>query len=273
MRKIGSMRSGRLESTSHRAGLPFLRGVWPIPLLALGLMAGCGSPGGNFPVGSYERGEAEFEGGAHLDAIDDLKLFVRRNPQDDLADNAQFLVGRAYMEMEDYPVAAVEFEILRADYPNSEKAAESFYLEGVCWYEQVPDFRLDQTSTERAIELFTRYLSTYPDSEFREQGQEKLDELWLHMDKKRLANVRTYRQLGRPEPAYQVVMNLMEARPNSQLRPDMLLMRGELAYQLEEYDDAARTLNELVQSYPDSDHHKDAKKLLERVDKIRSDDG
>lgn len=225
-------------------------------------LAGCGHPGKELPLGTYERGYAEFEGEYYQDAIENLKLFIRRSPTDDQADDAQFYVARAHMESGDYPVAAVEFEILRSDYPNSELVEEAFYMEGLCYVEQVPKIELDQTMTVKAIEHFRRYLRSFPDGEHREQAREELEKLELRMDEKRLRAIRLYRKMGRYEAAYVSLQALMEDRPQTPVRGDLLFMQGVLAERLDRPEEARRSWSELLQLYPDHPRVAEVRKAL-----------
>lgn len=232
----------------------------------------CGHPGGHLPEGSYERGQAEYDGGALLDAIEDLKLFIRRNPQDPLAPDAQFLVGKAYMETEDYPVAAVEFEILQVDYPGSPLADDASYLEAMCYAKQAPDYRLDQTITQQAVTKLRGYLQSHPDGKYLEEARSELTELQGRLDRKRLEAAEFYEGRGYHDSARQVLENVMQDSPDSPLRPEMLLLMGEIEMELEDYDGAERSLRELTDRWPDHRLAKRAQKRLDEITRSRRED-
>ncbi len=244
-------------------------------ILALALLAlflGCGHPGGHLPEGSYERGLAEYEGGAVLEAIEDLKLFIRRNPQDPLAPDAQFMVGKSYMETQDYPVAAVEFEILQVDYPRSPLTDDAGYLEAMCYAKQVADYRLDQTSTELAVEKLTNYLRAHPTGKFVAEAQDELTKLQGVLDRKRYEAAAFYAGRGYYEASQRVLRNVMEDSPDSPIRPEMLLLMGDLEIKLGEFDSAERHLRELVDRWPDNRLAGSAEKRLDRLEKARHED-
>jgi len=222
-----------------------VRGLLTAGLL---LLVACGHPGGDLPVGTWERGLAEFEGEAYLDAIDDLKLFIRR---------------KAYMELEDYPVAAVEFEILRADYPDSELLDDAWFLEGMCYVEQVPPVHLAQDATQTAVRHFERYLRERPNGDRREAALEQLASLREHLDRKRMRAVEIYVRIGKWTAAHSPLDALFEDRPDSALLPEMLLLRSRISRKLD--DDAASraALTELVQRFPDTEAAAEARRLLE----------
>ena len=241
--------------------------------LLLGLLLvgafGCSHPWNALPEGSYERGKSEAEGGATLDAIEDLKLFIRRNPQDPLADDAQFLVGKSYMETEDYPVAAVEFEIMQVDYPSSELADDAAYLEALSYVKQVPDYRLDQTITKKAMDKLNHYLKTYPSGKHVKEVHDELDQLQAKLDRKHFDSAAFYERRGHLVAANQVLENILEESPNSPLRPKILMLKGQTDLKLKNYQDAVTALRELVDRWPDFVDHGKAERLLKKAQKAQ----
>lgn len=241
-------------------------------LVPLSLLFACGNPGGHLPEGTYERGAAEFEGGALLEAIEDLKLFIRRNPQDPLAPEAQFLVGKAYMGTEDYPVAAVEFEILQVDYPRSPLTDDASYLEALCYAKQAPDYRLDQTTTQVAVQKLANYLRMHPGGKYTAEAQDELQKLQGQLDRKRFEAAEFYKRRGYFDAAHQVLSNVMQESPDSPLRPQMLLLMGELETIIGNYDSAARNLQELMNRWPDGDLYGSAQKQMDKLEEKRQED-
>jgi outer membrane assembly lipoprotein YfiO len=234
-------------------------------LVALLALCACGAPGKHLPVGTYERGEAEFHGKRYTLAIEDLKLFVRRNPKDPSAAQAQFLVAQCYMEAKEYALSAVEYEILRNDYPNTDLADDAFFLEGISYARQRPNYRLDQKVTQKAVEHFQKYLAQFPTGRHREQTQQELDALELHLARKRLEQARQYWSLRQYGAAALVLDDLLEASKESTLRPDMLLLRGRVALRQHDSERARTCLGEVLSRYPQHPTAGAAKELMHKL--------
>jgi outer membrane assembly lipoprotein YfiO len=230
--------------------------------LVAALAFGCGHPGKQFPAGSLERGQAEFEGKRWAQAVETLKQFIRRNPRDARADDAQFLIGQTYMGAREYPLAAVEFEILRNDYPLSELVDDAYFLEGIAYARQRPNYRLDQKVTHRALEHLRRYLTQFPTGKHRDEVQAEILALQGHLDFKRLEQARQYIALHRLEAAAIVIDGLLEASAESPQRPDALLLRGQVADRLGHLAEALEFWSELVERYPDHQAASRARRLL-----------
>ncbi len=229
-----------------------LRSTFLVVLLLVALLpSACSHPGKGLESGSLERGLAEFEGERWFDAVETLKLFVRRNPTDPRVDEAQYHIGLARFEDEDYPVAAVEFEILRKDYPSSPRVEDAWYMEGLCYVKQVPPVHLEQAVTRKALDHFRSYLAEFPSGERRAEMEREARALQRHLDEKDLANVRLYRKLGKPEAAVITLDVLLEERRASELRPEMLFLAGELHRELEQDALARESWDRLVSEFPE----------------------
>lgn len=239
----------------------------PLVLLVVaGLFPGCGGSGNAYPEGSYERGEERFEEESWFEAVEDLRLFIRRAPTDPRAPEAQYMIGMARFNDEDYPVAAVEFEILRNDYPTSPRVDDAWFMQGMCYVEQVPRTDLDQTTTRQAVQHFVRYLREYPGGNHRAEAEDELRKLNRHLDTKELESVRLYRQLGRNQAASISIEAMLEMRPDSELRPDMLLLAGDVYRRNAEFAKSRDAYQTFLRDYPDHERVDEAREGIERVD-------
>ena len=236
-----------------------------LAVVLVATLGGCAHPGSGLPVGSFERGIAEYGGERYLDSIETLRLFIRRNPTDPRVDEAQYHIGLARFDAEEYAVAAVEFEILRSDYPNSDLVEDSWMMEGRCYLEQLPSIHHEQSVTRRALAHYQRYLREYPDGEFSAEARERVDDLLLHLDRKRMAAVRLYARLGRDRAALVSVEALLDERPDSQLRPEALLIAGDLHEELGEFEQARTRWRQLLDEHGTDELAPRAQERLERT--------
>ncbi|HKK72918.1 MAG TPA: outer membrane protein assembly factor BamD [Candidatus Krumholzibacteria bacterium] len=239
-------------------------GIFVAAVLLTGAI-GCSHPGSGLPVGSYERGIAEYEGERYLDAVQTLRLYVRRNPTDPRVDEAQYHIGLARFENDEYAVAAVEFEILRNDYPNSELIEDAWIMEGMCYVEQVPSIHHEQSVTRRALDHFLRYLQEFPDGERSADAREQVDALRLHLDRKWLSNIRLYERLGRTEAALVEAEAMLDDRPDSQLRPEVLMLAADLHAELDQLGEARRLWRRILDDHGSHELAPQAQSKLARM--------
>ena len=231
-------------------------------ILAAALLqtVGCGTSN-PYPVGTFERGQFFRAEEMYAEAVSALDNFIRHNPTDSLAAQAQFDKAMTYMEMEEYPLAAVEFQILRKDYPTCPLVEEAAFQEGVAYLRQVDRIERDITGAYEARLQFLRFAQDYPSSVFMPQVVDHMRDISDLMVRKRLEQVRVYRQLRQYEAAAKVLDDLLVEEAGSTLVDEVLLRRAKIAMKLEDRGDrpasAPATLRRLsgiricVRGHPD----------------------
>ena len=127
--------------------------------------------------------------------------------------------------LEDYGLAAYEFERLIQKFPRGKYNEESQYFIAMSNYKKSPPYFLDQDYTYRAIESFQLFLDKYPKSTKREDVNNKVDELTDKLEFK------MYRQ-------------------------------AKLFYHMEEYKSANVALEKVVSEFPDSKHAEEVYYLI-----------
>jgi outer membrane assembly lipoprotein YfiO len=240
-------------------------GCWRwVAVLSLAAAAGCGTPN-PYPPGSFERAVRFQERGKLRDAVAALDQFLRRDPPDSVAVEAQRMKAIAYMELKEYPLAAVEWQILRREYPGTEQAVEALYREGLAHLNQVGRLERDITAAGTARGLLRRYVSEWPDGAYAEAAREQIKNISDMFVRKKLGDLEVYRRLGREEAGAVVLDALLDEEPESRLRPRLLLMRASLAREQGEPEVAARFLELLLAEHPDSPEAATARRERERA--------
>ena len=226
--------------------------------------AGCGFKN-PYPSGSFERGAYFQENRRHLEATDALEAFLRRSPTDSLAAAAQLMKARSYLEMKEYPLAAVELRILCQDYPNSPLVEEATYLEGLAYLRQVRRTETDISGAHEAREHFLRFLRQYPGSTYQDRVQGHLQGISDLVVRKGLGAAQVFRRRGRPDAAAVVLEDLLLREPGSRLLDRVLLAQAETALKMKDPALARQALQRLVAEFPASGLAGRARDELERL--------
>ena len=225
------------------------RGVVLVWML-LGLAA-CGASNPH-PVGSYERGVFFADQGKDIEAVAALESYIRKNPTDSLTAEAQYLKGMTYMEMGEYPLAGVEFQILRKDYPTSNRVEDALFQEGVAYFNQVGKVQRDITGAHEARLHFLKFSQEYPNSSHMAEVVEYMEEISDLMVRKRLEQVKVYKQLHRHEAVAITLDDVLIEEAGSSYIPDVMWERAQAAQRLDDPDTEARMYERLVSEYPES---------------------
>ena len=228
-------------------------------------MGGCA--GGNpYPPGSFERGQHFVEKENYFEAVEALESFVRHNPTDSLAAEAQFLKAVTTMKMDEFPLAAVEFQILRKDYPTSDRVEEAFFREGIAYFRQVGRVERDITGALEARRHFQDFLVRYPQTSFRPEAEEFLLDISDLVIKKRLRQCKVYRQLRRPQAVVLALELVMEQEAGSRLMDQVLYELARISERLDDDEKASAMYRRLVTEYPESSLAEKAESALEKID-------
>ena len=230
----------------------------------LGLLGGCSS-GSPYPPGSYEKAQYFIEHEKNLEAVTALETFVRHNPTDSLASMAQFQKAMIYMELEEYPLAAVEFQILRKDYPTSDQVEDAFFQEGVAYFRQVGRVERDVTGALEARKHFLKFSQQYPSSTHAAEVVDYMHQISDLMVRKRLQQAKVFWQLHRYEGIKVTLGTALEEEPGSTLLDEVLWQRGRAAEKLLDTDLALAMYRRLIAEYPDSRFHDRAEDAVKDI--------
>lgn len=225
--------------------------------------AGCGTSNPH-PPGSFDRGVFYAEKGNGIEAVAAFESFVRRNPTDSLAAEAQYLKAMTYMEMKEFPLAAVEFQILRKDYPTSDRVEEAFFQEGLAYLGQVGRIQRDITGAYEARLHFLKFMQTYPQSPRIPEARKVMQDISDLMVDKRLEQVRVFRQLNRHQAVAATLDGVLADEAGSSRLDEVLWVRAQTAGKLEKPEERREFLRRLVNEFPESPYAERARSALKR---------
>jgi len=241
-----------------------LPAVIPCLLFGLCVLVGCGTKN-PFPRDSFDYGAFYNERGKHNEAVAALETFVRRNPTDSLAVRAQFLKAKSYMELKEYPVAAIELKILRQDYPTSPLVEDAYYLEGVAYLNEVGKIERDITGAYKARLHFLEFSRVYAASRYMPQVREHMQAVTDLLVEKKLRNANVFRQKGHHEAVAITLDTILETEPTSSLIDQVLMQRGQVAERTEDYETAREVYGRLLSAYPQSPLAREAQARLHEL--------
>jgi len=111
---------------------------------------------GASPTKTYEQAFGDYAAGLWDLAIDGFEAFLKDFPTATQAPNAQFTIGRSYMNDGKYDKAVDAFDKVIRNYPMSTSVPDSHYLKG----EALRNLK----QLDRARESYETVVKNYPDS-------------------------------------------------------------------------------------------------------------
>jgi outer membrane protein assembly factor BamD len=239
-------------------------------LLALVAAAGAGCAGSKpefaIPPTATDdplaQAKADLAGGNALRATDRLSKFLQENPGSIHVDEANYLLGLAYLEQKDRVLAADYFQKVTRDFPQSPLASESSYFLALSYDRLSRPAALDQDWTERAIGSYRVFLARYPQHARAAEAQARITALENRLAQKLYENGALYLRMGRPTAAEVYYQRVLEQYPNSSWACAAGVGLGQTFMKRGRWQEAVTQLERIVDACPDADAAKKGKDLL-----------
>ncbi|MGA0384445.1 MAG: outer membrane protein assembly factor BamD [Flavobacteriaceae bacterium] len=177
-----------------------------------------------------------------------------------------FFFADAQFKTKAYYLSSYQFERFIKAYPNSDKREEASFLEAESYYHMSPRFSLDQTDTDKALEKLQNFINNYPNSEYFNRANERVQELKIKKERKAFEIAKQYDNLGEFNlpvlfSAIKSLNNFIIEYPGSIFREEALFIRIKSATVLAENS----TSNRMMERYEEAlDYYKDFRRYYER---------
>ncbi len=152
-------------SPTGPTGAPTAGGSTLPPVAAAGPPANPAA--GMSPGRLWDMAFSDYAAGQWPLAIQGFETYMRAFPRSEQADDAQFYIGEAYQLDGKMREALAAYERVAADYPQSNRAADSYYKRGVIYN------TLNQP--DKAREMFETTIKLFPNSESSRLARQLLD--------------------------------------------------------------------------------------------------
>lgn len=117
-------------------------------------------------VALYDKSLALFREGRFEDSMDGFSDFLKRYPDSDRADNAQFWIAESYMALKQYEKAILAYQEVIKEYPKGNKVPNALLRQAAA-FEEIND----KTSSRL---LLKKLIKNHPDSSEAEIARKKL---------------------------------------------------------------------------------------------------
>ena len=216
----------------------------------------------------YREAVKTLEGGSFEDAIKAFHAIKLKYPYATRwATLCDLRIADAYRYSGEYSQAAVSYQTFIRTYPAHADISYATYQVANCYYEMMPSdnfilpdpWQRDKKSTTQAQVAFKSYLKQYPNDENVPKAKEQYAEVI-----RRLANHELYvAEYNFKHDAYQGSINrltgLIASYPDADITPKAHILLAHSYLKNKDPISAKKTLNQLIEKYPDSSYVQDAK--------------
>lgn len=119
----------------------------------------------------FRAGYGDYGRGNYDQALAELEEFLRLHPDDDLADDAKYLIGEVHFSRQNYQEAVGAYDRLLKEHADGDRAASAHLKKGLAL--------LEMNRTADAVIQFQHVVSAYPKSEEARLARERLRALGL----------------------------------------------------------------------------------------------
>lgn len=144
----------------------------------------------------YEEAKALYLLGDYAKSSALIEGIVAMFKGSDKAEESMFILGMCYYESGDYVTAAQCFKTCYNNYPRGYYAELARFYSGKSLYKNITEPELDQTDTYTAIEELQLFMEYYPASPYSKEAQEMMFEMHDVLVMKDYLSAKLYYDLG-----------------------------------------------------------------------------
>ena len=224
-----------------------------------------------------EAANKMYEAGKYVKAI---RLYEQIAPAYKGKPNAErmfYFYSMSLYKSKQYYLAGYQLENFVASYPKSEKREEAAFFAAECFYKLSPEYSLDQTDTNKALDKMQRFIDIYPESQFLPQANVYVKELREKQEKKAYEIAKQYNSIADYKGALKALENFIADYPGTPFKEKALFYRLDSAYKLatnsvdykkqERLTYAKTAHNNLVKFNSNTEYKEEADKMLADIDK------
>ncbi len=219
-----------------------------------------------------------YEGGSYDKATGLYEQIYQHSPKGEEGEIAYFRLGKGYYFMGDYSMGNYFLSNFVVRFPYSDMAEEALYYSVVCASRLSPNYSLDQTDTEVAIDAIQHFVDMYPDSKYIEDCNKLLDILYGKIEKKEFEALKLYSNMEKYKAGVASASNFLTRYPTSLNREEAYYLLVKNSYYLalnsveekkkERIDKAIESYLNFVAEFPNNTYLKEVKGYYTKLNKI-----
>ena len=223
-----------------------------------------------------EAANKMYEAGKYAKAI---RLYEQIAPAYKGKPNAErmfYFYSMSLYKSKQYYLAGYQLENFVASYPKSEKREEAAFFAAECFYKLSPEYSLDQTDTNKALDKMQRFIDIYPESQFLPQANVYVKELREKLEKKAFEIAKQYNTISDFKGALKAFENFLADYPGTPFKEQALFYRFDSAYKLainsveskrqDRLTYAKNTYSNLIKHNGQTEYKEKADKMLAEVE-------
>ena len=188
----------------------------------------------------YKKASSEFE------------EVERQHPYSIWATRAQLMSAYVSYKLNNYDLSISASNRYIELHPGAKDVDYAYYLIALCYYQEINDFRRDQSNTTKALDAFNKLIRRFPNSEYTRDSKLKLDLVKDHLAAREMNVGRIYQDLDNYIAAINRFKTVVDSYSKTSHLPEALARLTELYFVLGLYDEAKVYASVLGHNYPNN---------------------
>ena len=185
-------------------------------------------------------------------AARELEEVERQHPYSIWATRAQLMSAYVYYKLNSYDSGISAASRYIELHPGANDIDYAYYLIALCYYEEINDFRRDQSNTSKALDAFNNLIRRFPNSEYTKDSKLKLDLVKDHLAAREMNVGRIYQSLDNYIAAINRFKTVVDLYSKTSHLPEALARLTELYFVLGLYEEAKVYASVLGYNYPNN---------------------
>lgn len=206
--------------------------------------------------------------------------YYRGTPQ---AEEVMYFIAESYLGQKNYYSASEYYNAYIRNFPRGKFSQDVTYKIAYCYYKDSPDARLDQTTTENAIQALREYIEIYPNTDKVSECRTMLSEMEDKLAYKGYLNAKLYYNLGlyggnNYRAAIVTAENTLREYPDSKYKDDIMFIilqskskEASLSVaekKIERFSEVIDEYYRYVNEFADGRHIKEANRIYKEAKQI-----
>ncbi len=212
----------------------------------------------------FQKGEKQFESKLYDDAIASWEKVRDTFYSPKLSMLAELKIAETYYVAKRYDEAASAFSHFLEQHPNDPRAASIYYRMGLSHYQQILTPDRDQTTTQKALDSFTKLIELFPNDSRVQEAKDQIQRCRTRLAEHEVYVGKFYLKKKRYQAAINRLEGILESFPDYFYRDEAYFYLGKTYILVKDTPKALVIYNKLATEFPNSDFLEKAHKLLEK---------
>lgn len=228
----------------------------------------------------FDLAEQLYANGKYDRSISLYEQIYQRFPKTGEGELSYYRIGKGYFEVEDYYMAGYYLGSFTTRFPFSPKAQEALFLSAMCSVKNSPEFSLDPTDTELAINDLQLFTDRYPESELVDSCNYWIDRLRFKLETKEYESVKQYSKTEYYRAAVVSAESFLDKYPRSNFREEIMELLVENSFllaknsieskKLGRIEETSKRYSNFVAEFPNSTSQKRLATKVEELENLRT---